>query len=306
MSLDTHAPVEQRTLSFSRLIRAPRATVWAAWTDPNVLPLWWGPRGHVCRTDRIEIAEGGEWVFTMVPEDAGPDAAGIPNRMRFTVVRPMDRLEWIATGAPGDLHTFDAVLRLEDATDGTMLHGEMVFQTVDQMARMQEFGARMGALGTLDKLSERLLTAKGAPALSLTRILSAPPAAVWRAWTDAEALPQWFCPDDCDLADHHYDPRPGGTYRSVLREKTSGKDFVAVGTYLELEPERRLVFSHAWEQEDGAVSPETRVTIWIAPVDGGTQLHMEQEGLSSPETRDSHADGWGQCLDSLSRHLSHG
>jgi uncharacterized protein YndB with AHSA1/START domain len=60
---------EDRTMILERIITAPVATIWAAWTDPAALPQWWGPQGFSCRTKRIDLRDGGEWVFDMI----GPD-----------------------------------------------------------------------------------------------------------------------------------------------------------------------------------------------------------------------------------------
>ena len=73
--LDNLAGVSERTLVLRRAIRAPRALVWSAWTDPETLPRWWGPEGYSCQTKRIDLRTGGEWVFDMV----GPDGTVYPN-----------------------------------------------------------------------------------------------------------------------------------------------------------------------------------------------------------------------------------
>ena len=56
--LDNLAGVAERTMVLQREIRAPRALVWDAWTDPETLPRWWGPEGYSCRTKRIDLRLG--------------------------------------------------------------------------------------------------------------------------------------------------------------------------------------------------------------------------------------------------------
>lgn len=52
-------------LAVARIIRAPRATVWRAWTDPAHLEQWWLPAPTQCRVDRLEARPGGGFVTRM-------------------------------------------------------------------------------------------------------------------------------------------------------------------------------------------------------------------------------------------------
>jgi uncharacterized protein YndB with AHSA1/START domain len=55
-------------LTVERIIRAPRATVWRAWTDPARFEQWWVPAPAVCRVERLEVRPGGAMV-TQLSED---------------------------------------------------------------------------------------------------------------------------------------------------------------------------------------------------------------------------------------------
>src|SRR5712672_3115497 len=57
------AGATERTMVLQRVIQAPRSIVWGAWMNPETLPQWWGPEGFSCRTKRIDLRTGGEWVF---------------------------------------------------------------------------------------------------------------------------------------------------------------------------------------------------------------------------------------------------
>jgi uncharacterized protein YndB with AHSA1/START domain len=52
-------------LSLQRVIRAPPATVWRAWTDPSRLERWWVPAPTMARVDRLEVRPGGAFVTSM-------------------------------------------------------------------------------------------------------------------------------------------------------------------------------------------------------------------------------------------------
>ena len=55
-------------LTLQRVIRAPRAAVWRAWTEPSQLEQWWVPAPAVARIDRLEARPGGAFV-TRISED---------------------------------------------------------------------------------------------------------------------------------------------------------------------------------------------------------------------------------------------
>ncbi len=86
--LDNLSAVAARTMLLQRVIRAPRPLVWGAWVNEETLPQWWGPDGFSCRTQRIDLRSGGEWVFDMI----GPDGTVYPNHHRYGEVRPQERI----------------------------------------------------------------------------------------------------------------------------------------------------------------------------------------------------------------------
>ena len=57
-------------LGLERIIRAPRETVWNAWTDPSKLAQWWVPAPTQCRVDRLDLRPGGAFVTRMSEDGA--------------------------------------------------------------------------------------------------------------------------------------------------------------------------------------------------------------------------------------------
>jgi len=76
-------------LVIERLIRAPRAEVWRAWTDPELFARWWIPRPYVCRVESFDAASGGGFVTSMSEDgeafEPHMDAA-------FLLVEPLERI----------------------------------------------------------------------------------------------------------------------------------------------------------------------------------------------------------------------
>ena len=85
----------------------------------------------------------------------------------------------------------------------------------------------------------------------------------------------------------------------------SGDLYRASGVYTEVVPGERLVFSHAWEGDDGQPEHWTLVTVDFADHEGGkTLLTFKQAAFRSVESRDNHRRGWSECLDHLADYLA--
>lgn len=141
--------VAERTMLLQRLIKAPVPVVWGAWMNAESLPKWWGPDGFSCRTSRIDLRAGGEWVFDMI----GPDGTVFPNHHKYGDVVPEQRLSYtLHWGENGPKHadawaSFDAV---DGATQVTL---GMVFATAQEYQEAKGFGAPELGLQTLGKLA---------------------------------------------------------------------------------------------------------------------------------------------------------
>ena len=72
-----------------------------------------------------------------------------------------------------------------------------------------------------------------------------------------------------------------------------------------MEPER-LVFTFAWDQEDGRRGHETLVTITFAEQRGRTTMTFRQAVFESVGDRDGHQGGWNSTFDRLAEHLAQG
>jgi uncharacterized protein YndB with AHSA1/START domain len=147
--LDNLAEVCARTMVLRRVIRAPRPVVWRAWTNPETLPLWWGPDGFSCRTKRIDLRAGGEWVFDMI----GPDGTVYPNHHRYGEMRPEERLAYtLLWGEDGPKHA-DAWASFEEGEGTTTVTLAMAFSTAAEFQAAKGFGAVELGQQTLGKLA---------------------------------------------------------------------------------------------------------------------------------------------------------
>ena len=145
--------------------------------------------------------------------------------------------------------------------------------------------------------------------LQLARIFDAPRELVFKAWTEANQFQQWFGAAACDggsLQSVRVDARVGGKYRLQVR-KADGEFYTTVGTYREVKPPERLVFTWQFEQdgsgdEYGEVEPpEMLVTLEFKARGKQTELILTHEKFASVESRDRHEQGWTRCLNELGK-----
>jgi uncharacterized protein YndB with AHSA1/START domain len=135
--------------------------------------------------------------------------------------------------------------------------------------------------------------------LRLERLIRTDRARAFAAWTKPELLREWSAPAGMTIPDGQLDLRVGGRWRVVMVEP-NGTRHEAFGTYLEVTPPERLVYTHAWKQGNGS-SPETTLTVEFFEVAGGTRVVLTQDGFASPQSRDGHGQGWSSSLDQLEK-----
>ena len=145
-------------------------------------------------------------------------------------------------------------------------------------------------------------TATGVIELTITRLIEAPPALVFKAWTDPALVVRWWGPRGFTV-EGQLDPRPGGAYRKVMRSP-GGTLHRLRGTYREVTPPERLSFTFAWEDEQGGLGPQTLVTVTLTEQDGKTRLTLHQTGFETMSARDSHHAGWSSSLERLAEQFS--
>lgn len=140
------------------------------------------------------------------------------------------------------------------------------------------------------------MTTATATSLRLSRTIKATPQRVFDAWTQPAQMQQWSCPEDATVDDVRVDLRVGGEYQ--IRMKGSEGHHTAFGTYREIDPPRRLVYTWAWREADH-MDTETVVTVEFRPQGEHTEVVIQQDAFPDNDTMAAHEQGWGSCLNRL-------
>ncbi len=150
----------------------------------------------------------------------------------------------------------------------------------------------------------------GGRELSVSRLIHAPPAIVWRAWADH--LADWWCPRPWRCRVDAMELRPGGR-SAVTMFGPDGEESSHEGVYLEVVPERRIVFTDAFLAGWVPQGPFMVGIIDFAPEGKGTRYtararHWSEETLRRHEAMGFY-EGWGKVaeqLDEVARRLARG
>lgn len=157
----------------------------------------------------------------------------------------------------------------------------------------------------------KITAANNAPAaaasdreLVLTRIIQAPPARVFKAWTDPELLKQWFTPPPYTTTLAELDVRPGGANFIIMRGP-DGIERPNRSVYLEVVENERLVltdaYTKAWEPSE---NPFMTVVLTFEDLGGGRTKYTARVRHWTVADREAHEQmgfhqGWGQATDQL-------
>jgi uncharacterized protein YndB with AHSA1/START domain len=139
----------------------------------------------------------------------------------------------------------------------------------------------------------------GAVSLVVRRLIAAPAARVFAAWTQPAHLERWWGPRGVSCVGAEVDLRVGGRYRIGNRDP-DGRVVWISGEFELVAPPHKLVYT--WRIEPGAGEPE-RVTVRFEPRGEATEVIVVHERLASAASRDLHARGWEGCLEGLAEHL---
>ena len=138
--------------------------------------------------------------------------------------------------------------------------------------------------------------------LVITRVFNAPPALVFKLWTDPSHAKKWWGPRDYPATYLEMDVRPGGAWRGCLRSTETGKELWQGGVFREVAPPYRLAFTFAWDEE-GERGLETLVTVAFAEQNGKTLMTFRHAPFQSIGERDGHQGGWTSTFDRLADYL---
>ena len=141
-----------REILTERVFDAPRERVFEAFTDPALIPEWWGPRQTTTTVDQMDVRPGGAWRFVCRDADGREDGF----RGTYREISPPERIvntfEW--EGMPG--HVLVETATFEDLGDQTRVKTVSLFHTTEERDGMLASGMEKGLSESHERLDELL------------------------------------------------------------------------------------------------------------------------------------------------------
>jgi len=146
--------------------------------------------------------------------------------------------------------------------------------------------------------------------LVVERIFEAPRERVWQAWTDPELFMRWWGPSTFTSPTCQMDVRPGGRYVWSMRDP-DGNDYYSAGSFLEVVPPERLVYTDSFADKDGnIISPSAygmgddfpeviTVTVTLEDLGQRTKMRTVFSGMVDGPASEMTAAGYNESLDKL-------
>ena len=236
----------------TRVFEAPIDLVWDAWTKPEHLAKWWGPKHYSSPDPKVDLAVGGKMLLAM----RGPDGKTHYTAGVFREIAPPGKLVCdthfadaagkkirpAEIGFPGDWHGETTIsVTLEDM-------GERTRMTVRQTGTPVEFHdmSRAGWGTSLEKLAESLTEDRS---VVVSRTFDAPRALVWEAFTKPEHMDKWWGPNGFSNQTHAMDFRVGGAWEYTMHGP-DGTKFPNYVRYTEIVEPELIAYGHGTDADN--------------------------------------------------------
>jgi uncharacterized protein YndB with AHSA1/START domain len=304
-------------IRITRIYDAPVQAVWDAWTDPEQVAKWWGPRGFTLTTHSKYLRPGGTWTYTM----HGPDGVDYPNKTRYLEVEECSKLVYDHGGNDDQPPLFRVTVLFSEIKGKTKMEMSMRLPTPEAAEETRKFIKKAGGDSTWDRLAEYLeRESSGKEQFVINRTFDAPLELMFEMWTDPKHFSQWLPPTGFKMEFIKADITPGG---SSFYFMTNG-DIKMYGRaeYLEIQKPNRIVYTQQFSDVNGKVSrhpmaptwPETMLTIVTlaeeAPDRTRVTVSWQPHGPVTSEELETFikgkggmTQGWTGSFDKLDEHL---
>lgn len=301
-----------------RVFDAPVAAVWDAWTDPEQVAKWWGPRGFTITTHSKDLRAGGKWIYTM----HGPDGKDYPNTTHYFEVREREALVYDHGATEDKPPLFRVSVYFKETNGKTTMDMTMTLPTPEAAEETARFIKKVGGNSTWDRLAEYLVKeTSGKEKFVINRSFDAPIDRMFEMWTNPEHLGRWLPPAGTQAEFFRGSIRPGGSTFFCM-QGANGKMY-GRADYLKIEKPGRIVYTQQFCDKNEKVArhpltptwPETMLTTVELTAEGPEQTRVtvtwEPYGNVTAEemetflkARGGMTQGWTGSFDKLEEALA--
>ncbi|MGE0174222.1 MAG: SRPBCC family protein [Oligoflexales bacterium] len=306
-------------IRITRIYDAPVKVVWDAWTDPEQVAQWWGPRGFTITTHSKDLRSGGSWAYTM----HGPDGVDYPNKTIYLEVDKYSRLVYDHGGNDDRPPLFRVTVLFHDLKGKTKMEMSMALPTPEAADEARKFIKKAGGDGTWDRLGEYLAkTQSDKEQFIINRSFAAPLQTVFDMWTNPKHMEQWLPPTGFTMKHIEAAIKPGSTSFYVMTGSNGMKMYGKI-QYLEIKPFDHLVYTQQFCDENQKLARHPLAPTWPAtmltrvtfteeePDQTRVTVVWECHGATTPEEMDTFikgragmSGGWTGSFDKLEGYLA--
>jgi uncharacterized protein YndB with AHSA1/START domain len=300
----------------SRIYDAPVKMVWNAWTDPEQVAQWWGPRGFTLTTEKKDVRTGGVWNYTM----HGPDGVNYPNKTKFLEVEKYSRMVYDhgANDEQGPL--FRVTVTFAEVNGKTKMEMTMALPTPEAAIETKKFIKKAGGDSTWDRLAEFLAPED---TFVINRSFKVTQEKMFDLWISPDHFQKWLPPTGFSMKFIEAHIQPGGTsFYCMTSDSDANMKMYGKIHYIEMTRPSRLLYTQQFANADGSMARhpmaptwpesmrtlvtftaesenETRVTInWT--VDGNATA---EERKTFHEAKAGMTQGWGGSFEKLEEYI---
>lgn len=258
-------------LYITRVYDAPVQAVWEAWTDPEQVAQWWGPRGFTLTTHNKDLRPGGIWAYTM----HGPDGVDYPNKTVYLEVEECVKLVYDHGGNDDRPPMFRVTVLFSEEGGKTRMEMSMTLPTPEAAEQARQFIKKAGGDSTWDRLAEYLeKESTGKEKFVINRTFDAPLDVMFEMWTKPEHFSKWLAPTGFEMEFIRSDIQSGG---STFYFMTGGGGMKMYGRaeYRKIEKPGTLVYTQQFCDEKENLSRHPMAPTWPATMLTIVQLTAE-------------------------------
>lgn len=252
----TAAP-QSHDIRILRRYNAPIAAVWGAWTDPEQLARWWGPRGFTITTHSKDLRVGGIWHYTM----HGPDGTDYPNKTLYQEVVPHQKMVYDHGGNDERAPLFRVSVLFSEKDGATEMDMTMTFPSADARAETQKIIKDAGGNSTWDRLAEYLeKTRTGKDVFVINRTFNAPIDTLFDMWTTPDHMTNWMAPKGFQMELMVGDIRDGG--RTFYKMWGSGFEMFGRSQFRQIVKPGLIVYTQQFCDKNENISRHPMAPVW--------------------------------------------
>ena len=289
----------EKEMTLTRIINAPREIVFKAWTDPEQLEKWWGPKDFTNPVCDVDVHPGGAILIHM----KAPDGTVYPMDGEFHEIVEPERIVFTSAALDKNGKRLFEILNTvtfteEDGKTKLSLHAAV--SNITDEGRPYLDGMNEGWNQSLDRLNELVVNSSNnkktnmneAP-LVIERTFNEPAEKIWKAITDINQMKQWYFPQLEQF-------KPEKDFETQFNVHHEGKDFLHIWKIKEVVPMKKI--SVEWKY--GGYPGNSLVSFELFTQGNKTKLVLTHERIETfipekyPELAKSNfLEGWTQFMD---------